>query len=80
VKYSLISGTDAQKAIVDTVVAEWWPYANVTFQRVDQNGDIRIDFQNFQYSCSGCKYFSCSGISQLISGSGHDQQAAVEHR
>lgn len=48
IKYSYLpgahSGTTNQRRKVDDTIHEWTLYANITFKKVDKDGDIRIKF------------------------------------
>ncbi|KAH8077868.1 hypothetical protein BXZ70DRAFT_690995 [Cristinia sonorae] len=42
--YSFIDGSDVQHAKVEKTIVEWTWYTNITFKKVDANGQIRITF------------------------------------
>ncbi|KAJ7870645.1 hypothetical protein B0H14DRAFT_2571224 [Mycena olivaceomarginata] len=44
ISYSFIGGTDTQRTKVDQIVKEWFPYANIVFERVEEGGTLRIGF------------------------------------
>ncbi|KAJ7092313.1 hypothetical protein B0H15DRAFT_905677 [Mycena belliarum] len=44
VTYSYIGGTANQQKKVDQLILEWFPYANITFQRAAAVGTLRISF------------------------------------
>ncbi|KAF7336381.1 ZnMc domain-containing protein [Mycena venus] len=48
-----VGGTEEQQAIVDTVLAEWFPYANIHFERQDNGGMISIAFLDNGATFSG---------------------------
>ncbi|CAK5268975.1 unnamed protein product [Mycena citricolor] len=51
ITYSYLNGTPAQQAKVDGAILEWFPYANITFQRA-LAGILRISFNTQQGSWS----------------------------
>ncbi|CAK5270010.1 unnamed protein product [Mycena citricolor] len=51
ITYSYLNGTPAQQAKVDAAILEWFPYANITFQRA-LAGILRISFNGQQGSWS----------------------------
>ncbi|KAI0069641.1 hypothetical protein K474DRAFT_1670752 [Panus rudis PR-1116 ss-1] len=44
VTYSFVGGTKVQQDKVDLAIKEWEWYTNITFRKVDQDGQLRIDF------------------------------------
>lgn len=55
ITFSFVSGNFNQHAKVLEVIAQWMMFTNITFQRVEFEGDIRISFddEDASWSCMG---------------------------
>ncbi|KAJ7452613.1 hypothetical protein FB451DRAFT_1050784, partial [Mycena latifolia] len=52
ITYSYFGGTTIQRTKVDSLIKEWLPYANISFEPVEEHGMIRIAFEAFSGSWS----------------------------